>query len=129
MKLTILLLAISMLQFSCKTDSTQNDLAQSDSTVTFVSDTLLFKHIPIGDSIHQTIQFTNTTNKPVNIINVGVSCGCTATQYNKEEIPVGGKGEIGITYTNSEDDEPISKPIIVELNTPKVYNVIYMRSY
>lgn len=42
--------------------------------------------------------FTNTGNRPLVIIQVRATCGCTATEYTKEPVNPGEKGIIKITY-------------------------------
>src|SRR6266513_5899575 len=43
-------------------------------------------------------KYQNTGSKPVRFKSVHTSCGCTAAQSQKEEVPPGEKGEITATF-------------------------------
>ena len=45
-----------------------------------------------------TFEFTNTGNKPVSVLKVTASCGCTTPGWTKEPVAPGGKGDIKATY-------------------------------
>jgi len=44
--------------------------------------------------------FKNITKKPVKLTNVRASCGCTGTEWPREEIAKKKKGEITVTYNS-----------------------------
>ena len=46
-------------------------------------------------------KYQNTGDKPVRFKSVRTSCGCTAAQTQKEEVPAGEKGEITATFNTS----------------------------
>jgi hypothetical protein len=50
-----------------------------------------------GPVIHE-FQFTNTTNKPIQILSVQPSCGCTTPSWSPEAIPSGKTGYIQASY-------------------------------
>jgi hypothetical protein len=45
-----------------------------------------------------TFEFVNTGTAPLVVNKVGTSCGCTASDYTKEPILPGQKGEVKLTY-------------------------------
>ena len=51
-----------------------------------------------------TFEFTNTGDKPLLIIDVTASCGCTKPEYPSKPIKPGKKGKIKVTYS------PIGRP-------------------
>ena len=51
-----------------------------------------------------TFEFTNTGDKPLLIIDVTASCGCTRPEYPSKPIKPGKKGKIKVTYS------PIGRP-------------------
>jgi len=51
-----------------------------------------------------TFEFTNTGNKPLLIIDVSASCGCTRPEYPTKPIKPGKKGKVKVTYS------PIGRP-------------------
>lgn len=55
-------------------------------------------------SVTHNFQFANTSDRPVKILGVNPSCGCTTPDWTKEVITPGGKGFIAATY------DPTSRP-------------------
>jgi len=51
-----------------------------------------------------TFEFTNTGDKPLLILDVTASCGCTRPEYPSKPIKPGKKGKIKVTYS------PIGRP-------------------
>ena len=62
-------------------------------------------------SCHFTV--TNISAKPVNILTVVSSCGCTDVTWTKEPIPAGGTGTISATYQNEDGPFPFDKTLTV----------------
>jgi hypothetical protein len=72
-------------------------------------------------------KYRNTGNTPVRFKSVHTSCGCTAAQSQKEEVPPGEKGEITATFkigdrtgtqvktVTVETDDPASAPTVLTL--------------
>jgi hypothetical protein len=50
-----------------------------------------------GPVLHEFL-FTNTANRPVKILNVQASCGCTTPDWSKEPVPPGKTGFIQASY-------------------------------
>src|SRR5947207_14879151 len=63
-------------------------------------------------------KYQNTGDKPVRFKTVRTSCGCTAAQTQKEEVPAGGKGEITATFNIGERTGTQVKTVTVETDDP-----------
>jgi Protein of unknown function (DUF1573) len=59
-------------------------------------------------------KYQNTGDKPVRFKSVRTSCGCTAAQTQKEEVPAGEKGEITATFNIGERTGTQVKTVTVE---------------
>src|SRR5204862_6855671 len=72
-------------------------------------------------------KYQNTGSKPVRFKSVHTSCGCTAAQSQKEEVPPGEKGEITATFkigdrtgtqvktVTDQTDDPINATTVLTL--------------
>src|SRR5213080_5148055 len=63
-------------------------------------------------------KYQNTGDKPVRFKSVRTSCGCTAAQTQKEEVPAGEKGEITATFTIGDRTGTQVKTVTVETDDP-----------
>ena len=63
-------------------------------------------------------KYQNTGDKPVKFKSVRTSCGCTAAQTQKEEVPAGEKGEITATFSIGERTGTQVKTVTVETDDP-----------
>jgi len=63
-------------------------------------------------------KYQNTGSKPVHFKSVRTSCGCTAAQSQKEEVPPGEKGEITATFNIGERTGTQVKTVTVETDDP-----------
>ena len=63
-------------------------------------------------------KYQNTGDKPVKFKSVRTSCGCTAAQTQKDEVPAGGKGEITATFNIGERTGTQVKTVTVETDDP-----------
>jgi hypothetical protein len=64
-------------------------------------------------------KYQNTGSKPVRFKSVRTSCGCTAAQSQKEEVPPGEKGEITATFNICERTGTQVKTVTVETDDPE----------
>jgi hypothetical protein len=86
------------------------------------TDVVNMGEVMFKEPVKAVFAYRNTGNQPLEIIEVYPSCGCTAVEWTRGEIPVGGEGTITaeydaqmlgtfqkdiLVYTNI-DDEPIS---------------------
>ena len=73
--------------------------ATADAAVNWAStEAYDFGQIPQGKPASYKFEFTNSGDQVLKISNVKPSCGCTAANYTKEEIPAGGTGFVEATY-------------------------------
>jgi hypothetical protein len=63
-------------------------------------------------------KYQNTGDKPVKFKSVKTSCGCTAAQTQKEEVPAGEKGEITATFNIGDRTGTQVKTVTVETDEP-----------
>ncbi len=73
----------------------------------------------IGQDKHveYTFKFTNTGTEPLVISDARGSCGCTVPQYSKEPIPVGGAGEIQVSFDPKGKTGIQRKTVTITANT------------
>jgi len=98
--------------------------AQRKESLTFVDKTYEFGNVPEeAGSVTHTFDFVNSIDRPVKILSVKTSCGCTTPGWSKEVITPGKKGYVTVkfdpkarpgffnktlTITTDFDTEPIS---------------------
>src|SRR5437667_10115216 len=63
-------------------------------------------------------KYQNTGSKPVRFQSVHTSCGCTAAQTQKDEVPPGEKGEITATFKIGDRTGTQVKSVTVETDDP-----------
>jgi Protein of unknown function (DUF1573) len=63
-------------------------------------------------------KYQNTGNQPVRIKSVRTSCGCTAAQTQKDEVPPGDKGEITATFKIGDRTGTQVKNVTVDTDDP-----------
>jgi hypothetical protein len=76
-----------------------------------------FGTIKEGDVVEHVYSFTNTGEAPLIIQNAQPSCGCTAPDWTKEPIPVGGKGYVKARFDSNGKVNLQNKTITVSANT------------
>jgi len=87
----------------------------------FSSETFDFGAISEGEVVEHTFSFTNTGEAPLIIQSASASCGCTVPSYSKEPVPVGGTGEIAVSFNSKGKKGNQAPTITVTANTyPKV---------
>jgi hypothetical protein len=77
-----------------------------------------------GGKVSHTYTFVNHGNAPLVILSVETSCGCTKAEYDKKPVPVGGKGEIVITYDPKRQSGVFYKAIQIFTNEPVKRRII-----
>ncbi len=123
-----LLATCSMFLFfciSCNTNSaantahsnTLNDSANF--TQVLWKDSLVnFGTVKQGEKIHILFHCKNTGTKPLYIVSVQPSCGCTVASYTKEAIAAGGEGTVDAVFDSGHSNTPdVRKVITVTTNT------------
>lgn len=76
-----------------------------------------FGTINEGDVVEHTFSFTNTGNAPLIIQGVQASCGCTAPDWSKDPIPVGGKGFVKAKFDSQGKPNVNNRTVTVTANT------------
>lgn len=76
-----------------------------------------FGTIREGEVVEHTYSFTNTGEAPLIIQNAQPSCGCTAPDWTKTPIPVGGKGYVKARFDSNGKPNLQNKTITVSANT------------
>lgn len=87
-----------------------------------------FGKILQGEVVSYTFHFTNTGNAPLLITGVEKSCGCTASEYVREPIAPGEKGQIKITYDSKGHHGFQSKSLMVNANTNPSQTVLRIKA-
>lgn len=76
-----------------------------------------FGTIKEGEVVSYTFKFKNTGEAPLIISKVQPSCGCTAPDWSREPIPVGGEGFVKVEFDSNGKPNIQSKSVTVTANT------------
>lgn len=77
-----------------------------------------FGSVKQGEKIHILFHCKNTGTKPLYIVTVHPSCGCTVASYTKEAIAPGGTGTVDAEFDSGHSNTPdVRKVIYVSTNT------------
>lgn len=126
MKGTIASIAFSILLFmaACSgptgssADSTPLTDTANYTTIQWLDSIVGFGTIQQGEQISLKFRFRNTGKKPLFVVHVRASCGCTVPEYTKEAVPPGGEGAITAAFdTNRSAAGNIRKTVTVYTNT------------
>ncbi len=76
-----------------------------------------FGRINIRDgAVNCSFKVTNISDKPMNILAVVTSCGCTSATWTRTDIAPGASGTIEVTYKNDEGPYPFDKALSVYIS-------------
>ncbi len=70
--------------------------------------------IPRGPVAFTTFEFTNTGTRPLNVMNVTPSCGCTGVEWIKTPVMPGGKGWIKLGLKTEEQKGIFNKEVYIQ---------------
>lgn len=84
--------------------------------ITFAETKHDFGNIKQGDVVEYTFNFKNTGNQPLLISDVGVTCGCTATDYTKTPVAPGQGGYVKAKFNSAYKSGMQNKIITVKSN-------------
>jgi uncharacterized protein DUF1573 len=104
-------------------------LAQEESNVpgpviTFEEASFDFGDIYQGDKVEHIFNFENTGDTPLIITNVQTTCGCTATNWEREPILPGSKSSIKVTFNSAGKMARQNKVITIISNSVAPLNQI-----
>lgn len=77
-------------------------------------DTHDFGVVKRGPIANHTFEFTNTGTRPLNVMNVTPSCGCTGVDWIKTPVPPGGKGWIKLGLKTEEQHGVFNKEVYIQ---------------
>ncbi len=99
--------------------------AQLGPSIKFATEKYDFKTIKEDDGPAKcNFHFTNVGDQPLKLTGVRPGCGCTTSDWTKEEVQPGKKGFISATYNPKNRPGPFHKAISVETNDPKHPRII-----
>lgn len=89
--------------------------------ITFVDQEYDFGKIRKGEKIHTSYFFKNTGTRPLRLLQVQTSCGCTATDWTKKAIAPNETGEIKVTFDTLAKDNitGMQKKILLVISNAK----------
>jgi hypothetical protein len=82
-----------------------------------------------GDKVTHIYKFKNTGAVPLIIETVRPSCGCTAPNWSKEPIPVGGTGEVEVVFDSKGKPNAQNKTVTVTANTWPQSTVLRFKAF
>ena len=90
---------------------------QMESSLKFEESSWNFGDVPEnGGSVEHIFVFTNVSSRPVVILDVSASCGCTSPSFSRKPVMPGGKGEIKVEFDPINRPGHFSKGVVVKLN-------------
>ena len=88
-----------------------------------------FGTINEGEKVTHIYKFKNTGAVPLIIEGVRPSCGCTAPNWTKEPIPVGGEGEIEVVFDSKGKPNAQNKTVTVTSNAWPKSTVLRFKAF
>jgi hypothetical protein len=88
-----------------------------------------FGTIKEGEKVTHVYKFKNTGAVPLIIETVRPSCGCTAPNWSKEPIPVGGTGEVEVVFDSKGKPNAQNKTVTVTANTWPQSTVLRFKTF
>lgn len=92
--------------------------------ITFEETEFNFGDIHQGDKVTHVFDFENTGNAPLVITNVQTTCGCTATNWEREPIKPGSKSTITVNFNSAHKMGRQNKVISVISNSVAPLNQV-----
>ncbi|HET8827983.1 MAG TPA: DUF1573 domain-containing protein [Pelobium sp.] len=116
---------VAIIAVSACNNTDVKNVAGGDTTSVVVDSTLApvikfekeiyeFGKIKQGESVSYNFKFENVGKSPLIIKEATATCGCTVPEFPKEPIPVGGSGQIKVTF-NSEGKEGLQDKVVTIL--------------
>ncbi len=90
------------ISFSCRNKTNLSEITNSDSTrfaeLTYIEDFYDVGTIQSGEIVRYSYQLKNTGNKPLVVMDVIPSCGCTQTNIDKKVLKPGELAKLEVTF-------------------------------
>jgi hypothetical protein len=113
--ITCMALALSLMSFSSKTNSTVNtEIKTTPATIKWTSETIDVGEIPQGIPKPIEFEFKNTSKEPVVVVSAQGSCGCTSTDFPKTPVLPGTTTKITATF-NAANKGNFTKTVTVKI--------------
>ena len=113
--ITCMALALSLMSFSPKTDSTLNtEFKTTPAAIKWASETIDVGEIPQGIPKPIEFEFKNTSKEPVVVVSAQGSCGCTNTDFPKTPVLPGASTKITATF-NAANKGNFTKTVTVKI--------------
>ena len=114
-RITCMALALSLMSFSSKTNSTVNiEVTSKASSIKWTSETIDVGEIPQGIPKSIEFEFTNTSKEPIVLLIAQGSCGCTSTDFPKTPVLPGTTAKITATF-NAANKGNFTKKVTVKI--------------
>jgi hypothetical protein len=137
-KISTILFSLTLLSgafMACVNNSAQDKRAESlqyvesdtanYTTIKYIDSVKDFGTVKKGMQVKLKYTFENTGAKPLYVINVQPSCGCTVADFTKGAILPGKKGEINASFdSNHGTTGSVRKSLIVTTNTSNDPNYV-----
>ncbi len=117
-KIFALLIFISTAGFA------QEEASVPGPAITFEEGSFDFGDIYQGDKVEHIFNFENTGDSPLIITNVQTTCGCTATNWEREPILPGAKSSIKVSFNSAGKMARNNKVITIISNSVAPLNQI-----
>lgn len=88
-----------------------------------------FGTINEGEEVRKVYTFKNTGEAPLIIENVRPSCGCTAPNWTKTPVPVGGTGTVEVLFNSKGKPNAQNKTVTVIANTWPQNTVLRFKAF
>lgn len=86
--------------FGVVAQSTESEETSQGPKITFKESTHEFGDITQGDRVTYTFAYENTGNEPLILSDVRTTCGCTATNWDREPLAPGESAEITVNFNS-----------------------------
>lgn len=88
-----------------------------------------FGTIAEGEKVTHVYTFKNTGAVPLILESVRPSCGCTAPNWSKEPVPVGGEGQVEVVFDSKGKPNAQNKTVTVTANTWPQSTVLRFKTF
>lgn len=108
-------------------EARQREEEKNVTTLKFDKEVHDFGEVASGSENHCEFRVTNTGDKPLTIVNVGASCGCTTPKKPEKPIQPGKSDVIEVTFKPT-GSGPTEKTVTVQANTNPRVSVVKVKA-